>query len=145
MDILKPASWAPPRGYAYGVVATGRMVFVGGLIGTDSTGRLAGGGFIGQARRALENIVEVLAEAKAPPTSIVRMTWYVVDKRQYLAASKELGQAYRETIGRHYPAMSVVEVSALLEEGALVEIEATAVLATTTTAERRKEKGQSRK
>ena len=128
MDFLKPPSWAPPKGYAYGVVATGRLVFLGGLIGTDPSGRLADGGFVGQARRTLENIVAVLAEAKASPDCIVRMTWYVVDKRQYLAASRELGQVYRDIIGRHYPAMSVVEVSALLEDGALVEIEATAVL-----------------
>ena len=128
MDFLKPPGWAPPKGYAYGVVATGRTVFLSGMIGWDAAGRVASGGFIGQARQALQNIVEVLSEAKASPTHIVRMTWYVVDKRQYLAASTELGQTYREVMGRHYPAMSVVEVAGLLEDGALVEIEATAVV-----------------
>jgi enamine deaminase RidA (YjgF/YER057c/UK114 family) len=128
MDFLKPPGWAPPKGYAYGVLATGRTVFLSGMIGSDAAGRLEGGGFVGQARRALQNVVDVLLEAEASPTHIVRLTWYVVDKRQYLAASVELGKAYREIMGRHYPAMSVVEVAALLEDGALVEIEATAVL-----------------
>lgn len=117
-----------PKGYSNGVAATGRQVFVSGMVGWDAECRFASDDFVAQARQALENVVAVLAEAGARPEHIVRMTWYVLDKREYLDAGRELGAAYREVIGRHYPAMSAVQVSALMEDRARVEIEATAVV-----------------
>lgn len=128
MEILHPPGWPRARGYSNGVAARGRIVSVSGMIGWDAQGRFQTDDFVGQARQALENIVAVLREAKAGPEHIVRMTWYVVDKREYLAASAELGAAYREVIGRHYPAMSAVQVAGLMEDRARVEIEATAVV-----------------
>ena len=128
MEILQPPAWARPRGYANGVAASGRTVCVSGMIGWDGAGRFHTDDFAGQARQALENIVAVLAEAQARPEHIVRMTWYVLDKREYLDASKEVGQAYRDVIGRHYPAMTAVQVSGLMEDRARVEIEATAIV-----------------
>ena len=128
IDILHPPGWPRPRGYANGVAASGRQVFVSGMIGWDAQGRFGSDDFALQARQALLNVVEVLREAGARPEHIVRMTWYVVDKREYLAASNELGAAYREIIGRHYPAMTAVEVRALVEDRARVEIEVTAVV-----------------
>jgi enamine deaminase RidA (YjgF/YER057c/UK114 family) len=128
MEILQPPGWARPRGYANGVAASGRMVFVSGMIGWDGQGVFHTDDFAGQARQALRNIVAVLAEAGARPEHIVRMTWYVVDKREYVAAYKEIGAAYREIIGKHYPAMTAVQVAALVEDRARVEIEVTAVL-----------------
>ena len=128
MEILQPARWPRPRGYSNGVAAKGRTVFVSGMIGWDEQGKLVSSDFAGQTRQALKNIVAVLAEANAKPGDIVRMTWYVVDKREYLAAYKEIGAAYRELIGAHYPAMSAVQVSGLIEDGARVEIEVTAVV-----------------
>jgi enamine deaminase RidA (YjgF/YER057c/UK114 family) len=128
MDFLLPPGWPRPRGYSCGVAEKGRMVFVSGMIGWDEQGKLVGEDFASQARQALKNIVQVLAEANAKPEHIVRLTWYVTDKKEYLAAYKELGAAYRELIGSHYPAMSAVQVSALVEDGARVEIEATAVI-----------------
>ncbi len=136
MEILQPPQWARPKGYANGVAASGRMVFVSGMIGWDAQGRLVNGPdvsrqgavFAAQAGQALRNIVEVLAQAQASPVHIVRLSWYVVDKREYLAASSALGPIYQEIIGRHYPAMSVVQVTALVEDAARVEIEATAVV-----------------
>jgi enamine deaminase RidA (YjgF/YER057c/UK114 family) len=104
------------------------MVFVSGMVGWDAEGKFVSNEFVGQARQALKNIVEVLAEAKAKPEHITRMTWYVIDKAEYLAASKELGAAYREVIGGHYPAMTAVEVAGLIEDQAKVEIEVTAVI-----------------
>jgi enamine deaminase RidA (YjgF/YER057c/UK114 family) len=130
MQILQPAGWSAPKGYANGVAAEGRLVFVGGQIGWDGQQVFAATDFVGQARQALANIVAVLAEAGGRPEHIVRMTWYVTDKRAYLASGKALGQAYREVVGRHFPAMTAVEVSALMEDAALVEIEATAVIPT---------------
>lgn len=128
MDILHPPGWPRARGYSNGVAARGRIVSVSGMIGWDAQGQFQTDDFVGQARQALENIVAVLREANAGPQHIVRMTWYVVDKREYLAASAALGAAYRDVIGRHYPAMSAVQVAGLMEDRARVEIEATAVV-----------------
>jgi enamine deaminase RidA (YjgF/YER057c/UK114 family) len=128
MDFLHPSGWPRAKGYSNGVAASGRTVVVSGMIGWDASGQFQTDDFVGQARQALENIVTVLAEAGARPEHIVRLTWYVVDKREYLAAGRELGAAYRDVIGRHYPAMSAVEVSALMEDRARVEIEATAIV-----------------
>ena len=128
MKILQPPSWARPRGFSNGVAAKGQTIFVSGMVGWDAEGKLVSNEFVGQARQALKNIVEVLAEAKAKPEHIARMTWYVIDKAEYLAASKELGAAYREVIGGHYPAMTAVEVAGLIEDQAKVEIEVTAVI-----------------
>lgn len=128
MEILQPPGWPRPRGYANGVAASGRMVFVSGMIGWDAQGVFHTDDFAGQARQALENIVAVLAEAGARPEHIVRMTWYVLDKQEYAAAGKALGAAYRALIGAHYPAMTAVQVAGLVEERARVEIEVTAVV-----------------
>ncbi len=130
-QLLQPPGWAPPRGYANGVAASGRMVFIGGQIGWNASCVLVAGDFVGQARQALANIVAILAEAGGRPEHIARMTWYVVDKREYLDSYRALGHVYRDIIGRHFPAMTAVEVSALMEEGARVEIEATAVIPAT--------------
>jgi enamine deaminase RidA (YjgF/YER057c/UK114 family) len=129
MRRLQPPGWPAPRGYANGIEASGRLVFVGGQIGWDETGALAAD-LPGQVRQALANIVSVLAEAGAGPEHVVRLTWYLADRASYLAQQKEIGSAYREIMGRHYPAMAVVEVVALVEEHAQVEIEATAVIDT---------------
>jgi enamine deaminase RidA (YjgF/YER057c/UK114 family) len=128
MDILQPEGWARPRGYSNGVAARGKTVCVSGMIGWDAQCRFHTDDFAGQTRQALENMVAVLAEAGARPEHIVRMTWYVVDKKEYLAAAKEIGAAYRDLIGRHYPAMTAVQVSALVEDRARVEIEVTAIV-----------------
>ena len=128
MKILQPPSWARPKGFSNGVAAKGQTIFVSGMVGWDAEGKFVSNEFVGQARQALKNIVEVLAEAKAKPEHITRMTWYVIDKAEYLAASKELGAVYREIIGGHYPAMTAVEVSGLIEDQAKVEIEVTAVI-----------------
>ena len=127
MEILQPAHWPRPKGYANGIAALGRSVFVSGMVGWDAQGKFASHDFAAQTRQALQNVVEVLTAANAKPEHIVRMTWYVVDKREYLAAGKEIGAAYREIIGNHYPAMSVVQVVALVEDQARVEIEVTAM------------------
>jgi len=128
MKMLQPPGWASPKGYSNGVAARGTMVFVAGQVGWDPQRRIEPGGFVAQATRALSNIVAILAEAGARPEHIVRMTWYVVDKDEYDASLRELGKAYREIIGRHFPAMTAVQVAGLVEEGARVEIEATAVV-----------------
>ena len=128
MDFLQPPGWAKPRGYSNGVAATGRTIFVSGMIGWDSQGRFRTNELAGQVRQALLNIVEVLAAGGAKPEHITRMTWYVLDKREYIAAYKPIGEAYREIIGRHFPAMTAVQVAALVEDAARVEIEATAVV-----------------
>lgn len=128
MNILQPPSWAKPRGYSNGVAARGRLVCVAGQIGWDAQQRFQTGDFLGQCRQALSNVVAVLAEAGAAPEHIVRMTWYVVDRAEYLNAGRALGDCYREIIGRHYPAMTAVEVTALMEAAARVEIEVTAVI-----------------
>ena len=128
LTALQPAGWARPRGYSNGIAAHGRQVFVAGQIGWDEQSRLVSSDFAEQARQALRNVVAVLKDAGAGPQYIARMTWYVTDKREYLAAGKAIGQAYREISGAHYPAMTAVQVSALIEEGAKVEIEVTAVV-----------------
>ena len=128
MNKLEPAGWAPPKGYSNGIAARGTLVVVGGQIGWNAQQQFESDDFVAQAKRALQNVVAVLAEAGALPEHIVRMTWYVVDKREYLERARELGNAYRDVIGRHFPAMTAVEVSALIEDRAKVEIEATAVL-----------------
>ena len=127
-DILQPTGWVAPRGYANGVAAEGRLVFVAGQIGWNAQGVFETDDFAAQTRQALANIVAVLAEAGARPGHITRMTWHITDKRAYLAATREIGRAYLELIGPHYPAMTLVQVAALLEDRALVEIEATAVI-----------------
>jgi enamine deaminase RidA (YjgF/YER057c/UK114 family) len=124
---LQPPGWPVPRGYANGIEASGRLVFVGGQIGWDAAGAFADG-LVEQVRQALTNIVAVLAEAGAGPSDVVRLTWYVIDREDYLARQKEIGAAYRSVMGRHFPAMAVVQVVALVEAEALVEIEATAVI-----------------
>ena len=128
MEILQPPGWKRPKGYSNGIAASGRMVFVAGQIGWNADERIESDDFAEQFRRALANIVAVLAEADAGPEHIVRMTMYFTDKREYLDRLAEVGAAYRETIGRNYPAMAAVEVSALMEDRAKVEIEATAVV-----------------
>lgn len=128
MQILNPAEWATPKGYANGIAAQGRMVFVAGQIGWNAESRFESDDLVDQTRQSLRNIVRVLAEAGARPEHIVRMTWYVVDKHEYLARSSDLGKTYRDIIGKHYPAMTLVQVAALLEDRAKIEIEATAVV-----------------
>jgi enamine deaminase RidA (YjgF/YER057c/UK114 family) len=125
---ILPAGWPRPKGYANGVAAQGRMLFIAGMIGWDAEERFPSDDFAEQARQALSNIAAVLEEAGGKPEHIVRMTWYVTDKREYLAASKEIGTAFRETIGCYDIAMTAVEVNALIEDRAKVEIEATAML-----------------
>lgn len=128
IEVLQPAGWAAPKGYANGTAARGRLVFVGGQIGWNAAQQFEATDFVGQARQALANVVAVLAEAGGRPEHLVRMTWYVVDKREYLASGRALGVAYRELIGRHFPAMTAVEVKSLMEDAARLEIEATAVI-----------------
>ena len=127
MRRLQPPGWPEPRGYANGMVAEGRIVFVGGMVGWDSAGVFAPD-LAGQVRQALLNIVAVLAEADGRPEQVARLTWYITDREDYLAHQREIGEAYREVMGRHFPAMAVVQVVALVEADARVEIEATAVL-----------------
>jgi enamine deaminase RidA (YjgF/YER057c/UK114 family) len=128
MTILQPPGWPRPKGYSCGVSAEGTSVFVSGQIGWDEHGRFPVSDIAGQVRTALKNVLTVLGEAGARPEHVVRMTWFITDKRAYLAAQREIGEAYREVMGRHFPTMSVLEVSALLEDDANVEIEATAVI-----------------
>ncbi|WP_431301132.1 RidA family protein [Tabrizicola sp. BL-A-41-H6] len=127
-EFLHPKGWKPAIGYSNGVAATGRMVFTGGMVGWNGDCEFETDDFVGQVRQALANIVAVLAEAGARPEHIVRLTWYVTSKAEYLADLKALGAAYKATIGRHYPAMALVQVVALVEDRAKVEIEATAVI-----------------
>ena len=128
MRILQPADWAPPKGYANGIAARGTMIFVGGQIGWNGRQQFESDDFVTQARQALRNVLAILAEAGAGPEHITRMTWYVTDKHEYVASYRALGAAYREVVGRHFPAMTAVQVAALIEDRAKVEIEATAVL-----------------
>jgi enamine deaminase RidA (YjgF/YER057c/UK114 family) len=128
MQILQPPEWARPRGYACGIAAQGRLVFISGQVGWDAQCRFQATGFVAQSRQALQNVLTILAEANGGPEHIVRLTWYIVDKQEYLASSEELGIAYRALMGKHYPAMTVVQVTALVEDLARVEIEATAVV-----------------
>jgi enamine deaminase RidA (YjgF/YER057c/UK114 family) len=128
MNFLQPSGWARPKGFSHGIAASGRQVFIAGQIGCDAEGRLVEKTFAGQFRQTLKNILAVLAEAGGKPEHLVRLTWYVRDLREYSAAIKDIGAAYRELIGKHYPAMAVVEVTGLVEGEARLEIEATAVL-----------------
>ena len=128
MRALLPPGWPRPRGFANGVSARGRLVFVAGMVGCDASGRFHSDDFAEQARQALRNVVDVLATGDARPEHIVRMTWYVTDMRAYLAAAQTLGAVFRETIGRYDIAMTAVAVSALVEDRAKVEIEVTAVV-----------------
>jgi enamine deaminase RidA (YjgF/YER057c/UK114 family) len=128
MQVLLPPGWPRPRGYANGVAAKGRMVFVAGMVGWDAEGRFVSDTLGGQVRQALQNVVDVLKVAGAKPEHIVRMTWYVTDKREYVAAYPEIGIAFRDLIGSFNAAMTAVEVSALIEDQAKVEIEVTAVI-----------------
>ena len=128
MEVILPPGWPRPKGYANGVSANGRMLFIAGMIGWDAQGVFHTDDFAGQVRQALQNVAEVLREAGGKPENIVRVTWYVTDKREYLAAGKEIGQAFREIIGSYNAAMTAVQVTALIEDRAKVEIEATAII-----------------
>jgi enamine deaminase RidA (YjgF/YER057c/UK114 family) len=128
MRILQPPGWAKPRGYSNGIAAKGTQVFVAGQIGWRADGSWETDDFAGQFAQALRNVVAVCAEAGAKPEHIVRLTWFITSKREYLAGLAEIGAAYRQIMGRHYPAMTVVEVGALVEDRAKIEIEATAVV-----------------
>jgi len=128
MKLLQPPDWPRPKGYANGIAARGTLVCLSGIVGWNSEEKFVSNDFIGQVRQALQNIVAILKEAHARPEHIARMTWYVLDKQAYMSSGKEMGRIYREIIGSHYPAMSVVEVSGLVEANAQVEIEVTAVV-----------------
>ena len=128
LEFLHPKSWKPALGYSNGIAAEGRMIFTGGMVGWTGEQRFESDDFVDQVRQALRNILAVLSEGGAGPEHIVRLTWYVTDKHEYLSRLKELGRAYREVLGRHYPAMALVQVVALVEDRAKVEIEATAVI-----------------
>ncbi len=127
-EILQPPGWPKPKGYSNGIAAEGRLVFVGGQIGWDENEVLVSDDLAAQVKRILLNTTAVLREAGAGPEHVVRMTWYVTDKKEYLGAVREIGAAYREIMGRNFPAMALVQVAALLEDGAKVEIETTAVI-----------------
>lgn len=127
-QLLQPPDWARPRGYANGLVMSGRLVFIAGQIGWDAQQKFHSDDFADQTQQALQNILAILAEAGGKAEHIARLTWYVVDKHDYLASTKKLSKVYREVMGSHYPVMSVVQVTALMEDAAKVEIEATAVI-----------------
>jgi enamine deaminase RidA (YjgF/YER057c/UK114 family) len=128
MQVLQPPGWARPKGYANGVAVSGRQVYVAGMIGWDCQGQFHTDDLAGQVRQALHNVVAVLAEAGAKPEHIVRMTWYLTDKREYLREAREIGAIYRAVIGSFSVAMTAVQVLALMEDRAKVEIEVTAVV-----------------
>ena len=128
MKVLQPPGWAKPRGFSNGISASGKLVFIAGQIGWSGEGKWESKDFAGQFRQTLKNTLAVLAEAGGRPEHIVRMTWYIVDKQEYLGAVGEVGAAYRELIGKHYPAMAVVQVGGLIENEARLEIETTAVV-----------------
>ena len=128
MKILQPPGWARAKGFSNGIAATGKLVFIAGQVGWTGEGRWEARDFAGQFRQALVNILEVLAEAGGRPEHLVRLTWYVLDKREYLNSLKAVGEAYRDLMGRHYPTMAVVQVGGLVEDEARLEIEATAVV-----------------
>jgi enamine deaminase RidA (YjgF/YER057c/UK114 family) len=127
-EILQPQGWPRPKGYNNGIMAQGRQIYVSGQVGWDAEGRFASKQLAGQVKKALENIIAVLAEADGKPEHIVRLTWYVTSRDEYHAELPEIGAAYRAVMGKHFPVMSVVQVVALMEPDAKVEIEATAVL-----------------
>jgi enamine deaminase RidA (YjgF/YER057c/UK114 family) len=128
MQILQPPGWARAKGFSNGIAAKGTLVFIAGQIGWTGQCEWREKSFAGQFRQALQNILAVLSEARGKPEHIVRLTWYVLDKQEYLASLREVGTAYRELMGRHFPTMAVVQVGALVEEEARLEIEATAVI-----------------
>jgi len=128
MKILQPPGWARAKGFSNGIAASGKLVFIAGQIGWTGEGKWEASDFAGQFRQAIRNILEVLAQANGRPEHIVRLTWYVLDKREYLGSLQAVGEAYRELMGRHYPTMAVVQVSGLVEDEARLEIEATAVV-----------------
>jgi enamine deaminase RidA (YjgF/YER057c/UK114 family) len=128
MKILQPPGWARAKGFSNGIACTGTLVFIAGQVGWTGEGRWQARDFAGQFRQALRNVIDVLKEARGGPEHIVRLTWYVLDKREYLNSLRAVGEAYRELMGRHYPTMAVVQVSALVEDEARLEIEATAVV-----------------
>lgn len=128
LEFLQPEGWAAPVGYANGVAARGKTIFVGGQIGWNAQHEFECDDLAGQVRQTLENIVAVLKVAGAEPCHITQLTWYLTDRKEYLVSLKEIGRAYREVIGRHYPAMAAVQVVALVEDQAKVEIQAIAVI-----------------
>ena len=128
MRVVQPEGWPRPRGYANGVLAQGRLLFTAGQIGWDENEQFASDDLIEQVRQALKNTLAVLAAGGAKPEHVVRMTWYLTDKREYLRRAKEFGAVYRELMGRHFPAMAMVQVAALIEDRAKVEVETTAVI-----------------
>jgi enamine deaminase RidA (YjgF/YER057c/UK114 family) len=128
MQILQPPGWSRPKGFSNGIAARGRLVFIAGQVGWTGQGQWKESSFAGQFRQAMENVLEVLGLAGGRPQHVVRLTWYVLDKKEYLASLTEVGAAYRELMGRHYPTMAVVQVSGLMEDQARLEIEATAVI-----------------
>jgi enamine deaminase RidA (YjgF/YER057c/UK114 family) len=128
MKILQPPGWARAKGFSNGIAASGKLVFIAGQIGWTGEGKWEASDFAGQFRQAIRNILDVLAQANGRPEHIVRLTWYVLDKREYLGSLQAVGEAYRELMGRHYPTMAVVQVSGLVEDEARLEIEATAVV-----------------
>jgi enamine deaminase RidA (YjgF/YER057c/UK114 family) len=128
LQILQPPGWARAKGFSNGIACSGKLVFIAGQIGWTGEGKWEARDFAGQFRQAIKNILSVLAEANGRPEHIVRLTWYVLDKQEYLNSLKSVGEAYRELMGKHYPTMAVVQVSGLVEDEARLEIEATAVL-----------------
>ena len=128
IQILQPPAWARPKGFSNGIAASGKLVFIAGQVGYTGAGKWEAHDFAGQFRQAMKNVLAVLGEAGGEPQHLVRLTWYVLDKREYLDSLKAVGEAYRELMGRHYPAMAVVQVSGLVEDEARLEIEATAVV-----------------
>ena len=127
-NVLQPAHWANPKGYSNGIETRGRQIFLAGMVGWNSDCQFLSDDFIAQCRQALQNIVDTLACADAKPEHVVRLIWYVKDKKEYLARQSELGKTYQEIMGKHYPVMTLIQVSDLLEDRARVEIEATAVV-----------------
>ena len=128
MKILQPPGWARAKGFSNGIAAKGNLVFIAGQIGWTGEGKWEARDFAGQFKQTIKNILEILAQANGKPEHIVRLTWYVLDKQEYLNSLKGVGEAYRELMGKHYPTMAVVQVSGLVESQAKLEIEATAVL-----------------
>jgi len=127
-EFLHPRSWKQPKGFANGIAATGRLVFLAGQVGWNAEQKFDSGDFVAQTRQALANIVALVQEAGGGPQHVTRLTWFVTDKKEYLSRLGELGQAYRSVMGRHFPVMTLVQVVALVEDQAKVEIEATAVV-----------------
>jgi enamine deaminase RidA (YjgF/YER057c/UK114 family) len=128
MKIIQPPGWPRPKGYSNGIMTEGKLLFLAGQVGWDENEKIVSENFVAQVRQALNNIITVLAEADAGPEHITRMTWYVTDKDEYLNSLKEVGAVYMEVVGKYYPAMSLVQIAGLVEDGAKLEIEATAVI-----------------